>query len=84
MKEPRTETQRRRGSGAVINEISETIVDRAVKIHAALGPGLLESVYQRILAYELRKAGLKIEIDESFRSDIIVNGQVLIALKFLP
>ena len=39
MKEPRTETQRRRGSGAVINEISETIVDRAVKIHAALAQG---------------------------------------------
>lgn len=77
-----------------INEISGIIVDRSVKIHQALGPGLLESVYQRILAYELRKAGLKVEtevpipvewdghvIDESFRADLIVNGKVLVELK---
>ena len=59
-----------------------------------LGPGLLESVYQRILAYELRKAKFAIkaehpipiiwdghEIDESFRADLIVNDRVLIELK---
>ena len=76
------------------NEISGIVVDSAIKIHKALGPGLLESVYQRILAHELRKAGLDIEteapvkvtwdghvIEESFRADIIVNGKVLLELK---
>lgn len=76
------------------NEISGIVVDRAIQIHKALGPGLLESVYQRILAYELRRAGLDIEteapvpvewdghvIDESFRADIIVNSKVLLELK---
>jgi GxxExxY protein len=70
------------------------VVDRAVKVHKALGPGLLESVYQRILAYELRKAGLDVEtevpipvvwdghvIEDSFRADVIVAGAVLIELK---
>ena len=76
------------------NEVSGIIVDVAVKIHKALGPGLLESVYQRILAYELRKAGMEVQtevpvpvkwdghvIDESFRADMIVNGKVLLELK---
>ena len=76
------------------NEISGLVVDLAIRIHKALGPGLLESVYQRILAYELRKAGLEVQtevpipvewdghvIDESFRADIIMNGKVLLELK---
>ncbi len=76
------------------NEISGVVLDLSIKIHQSLGPGLLESVYQRILAYELRKASFQIEtevpvpvvwdgkvIDESFRADIIVNGKVLIELK---
>lgn len=74
--------------------MSAIVIDRSLAIHKALGPGLLESVYQRILTYELRKAGLSIEsevkiplewdgniIDESFRADIIANNQVLIELK---
>ena len=65
-----------------INDISGAIVNHAVKIHQALGPGLLESVYHRILAYELRKAGFEVQtevaipvewdghvIDDSFRAD---------------
>lgn len=77
-----------------LNDVTGKIVDRAVFVHQSLGPGLLESVYQRILAYELRKAGLRIEtevpipvewdghvIDESFRADIIVNGAVIVELK---
>ncbi len=43
------------------NEIAAQIVDAAYKIHYALGPGLLESVYQAILVYELQKRGLKVE-----------------------
>ena len=77
-----------------INDISGAIVNCAVKIHQALGPGLLESVYHRILAYELRKAGFEVQtevpipvswdghvIDESFRADLIVDGRVLVELK---
>ena len=77
-----------------LNAISGLIIDRAMLIHQRLGPGLLESVYQRILAYEMRKAGLNVEtevpipvewdghvIDESFRADLIVENQVLLELK---
>ncbi|MBC8325925.1 MAG: GxxExxY protein [Verrucomicrobia subdivision 3 bacterium] len=76
------------------NEVSGAVVNCALRIHQKLGPGLLESVYQRILAYELRKAGLTVEtevpvpvewdghvIDESFRADLIVGGKVLVELK---
>jgi GxxExxY protein len=42
------------------NEIAKEIVDAAFKIHQRLGPGLLESVYEAILAYELRKRGLEV------------------------
>lgn len=76
------------------NEVSGKVVDCALKIHQKLGPGLLESVYQRILSYELRKAGLVVEtevpvpvewnghvIDDSFRADLIVGGKVLVELK---
>ena len=79
-----------------INDISGVIIDRSVRIHQALGPGLLESVYHRVLAFELRKSGLAVEtevpvplewdghiINESFRADLIVNGIVLIELKSL-
>ena len=77
-----------------LNDITGAIVDHSIHINQKLGPGLLESVYQRVLAYELRKAGFQVEtevpiplewdghiIDESFRADIIVNGEVLIELK---
>ena len=76
------------------NEVSGAVVDCAVKIHQQLGPGLVESVYQRILAYELRKAGLVVETEvpvpvewdghmiyDSFRADLIVGGKVLVELK---
>ncbi len=49
-----------------MNEIEDTarqIVHSAIKVHKALGPGLLESVYQKCLAYELGKAGLKVECE---------------------
>ncbi len=77
-----------------INDITGIILDRSIMIHKRLGPGLLESVYHRILAYELRKAGLKVAtevpipvewdghvIDDSFRADLIVNEAVLVELK---
>lgn len=77
-----------------LNDLTSSIVDHSVKIHTALGPGLLESVYQRLLSYELRKAGLQVEtevavpilwdghtIDEGYRVDIVVNQAVLSELK---
>ena len=76
------------------NEIGTIIVDEAVRIHKALGPGLLEVVYEAVLARRLEKRGLVIErqkpvsiefegehFDEGFRADLIVNGLVIIELK---
>lgn len=76
------------------NEIAKVVVNVAVHIHMVLGPGLFESVYQRVMAYELRKSGLAVEtevpvplkwdghtLDQSFRADIIVNQSVLLELK---
>ena len=76
------------------NEIATIIVDCAYKIHTRLGPGLLESVYLAVLAYELIKRGLRVESEKSlpviyesvkldigFRADLIVEGKVIIELK---
>ena len=46
------------------NEISKIIVEKSLKIHKALGPGLLESVYHGALVYELKKAGLEVESEK--------------------
>ncbi len=76
------------------NSIAKDIVDASFKIHLRLGPGLLESVYETILAHELvtRGLGVKrqqgipvvyegIKFDEGFRSDLIVEGKVIVELK---
>ncbi|TVL99200.1 MAG: GxxExxY protein [Candidatus Brocadia sp. WS118] len=76
------------------NEIGKIIVDTAIAVHRELGPGLLESVYEVILAYELRKCGLSvnrqvsipieylgIKFDEGFRADILIENKVIIELK---
>lgn len=76
------------------NELAKIVVDAALKIHKALGPGLLESVYQSVLAHELRTRGLKVETEVSipvvyetvtretaFRADLIIDGCLLIELK---
>ena len=76
------------------NEISKSVVDAAYKIHVALGPGLLESVYEQVIAYELRKRGHEVEtqvpidiryeghrIDDAFRADLIVDNRIIIELK---
>jgi GxxExxY protein len=76
------------------NEISKRVVDAAFKIHTRLGPGLLESVYEAVLTYELRKGGLRVErqkaipvvyeevrLDEWFRADLVVEDKVIIELK---
>ncbi len=76
------------------NEITAVIIDTAIEIHRKLGPGLLESVYRRILAYELSKRGLdiveempipvdweEVHLDLGFRADLLVNQMVLVELK---
>lgn len=76
------------------NELSKIIVNCCFKIHTTLGPGLFESVYENILAYELSKENLKIDIqkalpvyyedvkmDIGFRTDIIVENKVIIEIK---
>jgi GxxExxY protein len=76
------------------NEIAKQILDAAFAVHTKLGPGLLESVYEVVLAYELHKRGLaterqkpmpilydNIRFDEAFRSDLVVNGKVIAELK---
>jgi GxxExxY protein len=80
--------------GMTENEISKQVVDSAFKIHTRLGPGLLESVYEAVLAYELRKRGLRVErqkaipvvyeevrLDEGFRADLVVEDKLIIELK---
>jgi len=77
-----------------IEDIARLIVHSAIKVHKALGPGLLESVYQKCLTYELRKAGLEIEcevslpvkyeeinIDLGFRVDMLVNNLIIVENK---
>jgi GxxExxY protein len=76
------------------NDISGLIVDAAFTVHTKLGPGLLESVYEAVLAYELQRRGLRVErqvpipviyeevlMDAGFRADLIVEGRVVVELK---
>ena len=78
------------------NELSAIVIDTALDIHRRLGPGLLESVYQEILLYELRKRGLHVEkevpipviwddvkLDVGFRADLIVENLLIVELKSL-
>ena len=74
--------------------VGRAVVDAAVQVHRELGPGLLESVYEAVLAHELSERGLRVErqvpiafewrgmrFNEGFRADIIVDGCVLLELK---
>ena len=76
------------------NEIATAILDAAFKIHRILGPGLLESVYQATLDFELQKQGLRvvqqvglpvyyeeIKLELGFRVDLIVADKVIIEIK---
>jgi GxxExxY protein len=76
------------------NEIAKIVVDLCVKIHKILGPGLLESVYEAALVYELKKLGIPVEqqigipveydhlhLDIGFRADLIIEKKVIVELK---
>ena len=77
-----------------IDDITGEIVDTALKVHQGLGPGLLESVYESVLAKALEKRGLRVErqkpisfvyddipFDEGFRVDLLVDDRVVVELK---
>lgn len=76
------------------NQIGTIVLDAAIAVHRELGPGLLESVYEIVLAGELNKRGLQAErqvaigivyqgvvFDEGFRADIVVEDKVILELK---
>jgi len=76
------------------NGVAKKILDAAFRIHCELGPGLLESVYEAVLARELAGDGFSVtrqqavpvrykemQFDEGFRADLVVNGLVIIELK---
>jgi GxxExxY protein len=76
------------------NELSKVIVNTAYQIHTQLGPGLLESVYEEIMYFELKKQGFQVErqkaipvmwnglkMEIGFRADLIVENKVIVELK---
>jgi GxxExxY protein len=76
------------------NQISAIILDAAIAVHTALGPGLLESAYQACLAYELNSRGVRVQtqvpllinyrgvlIDAAYRLDLVIDDLVIIELK---
>jgi GxxExxY protein len=75
-------------------DITHDVIAAAITIHRKLGPGLLESVYEACLAYELEKAGFRVErqravplvyeaikLDCGFRADLVVDGKLIVELK---
>lgn len=76
------------------NEISKIVVITAIELHKSLGPGLLESVYENSLAFDLRTEGLSVEqqvpmplvhknnkFEVGYRLDLLINKKVIIELK---
>jgi GxxExxY protein len=76
------------------NEITEQIIRAAIKVHKALGPGLLESAYESCLCYELLEAGLFVErqkaiplvyaevkLDCGYRADLVVERRIIVEIK---
>ncbi len=77
-----------------LNKISGLIVDAAMKVHSALGPGLLESAYEACLKHELGKRGMKVQaqvglpveydgvrIELGYRIDLLVEDEIIVELK---
>jgi GxxExxY protein len=76
------------------DDVAKQIVDAAYRIHTGLGPGLLESAYESVLAYELKERGLRftrqaiipivyndVVIEQGFRADLIVEDKVIVEIK---
>ena len=77
-----------------VEKVGKAVLDAAFKVHTALGPGLLESVYETTTAYEIRKNGLTVatqvsqpivyddqELDSGFRLDMLVEKCVIVEVK---
>lgn len=77
-----------------INQLTDQVIGAAIEVHRELGPGLLESAYQRALAHELTLRGLRFEeqklcpvtykgliIDDAYRLDFLIAGLVVVELK---
>jgi GxxExxY protein len=77
-----------------INDITGIIIEEAIRIHNDLGPGLLESVYEELLAYRLNKRNMQVKrqhsipiryeevrMDNAFRADLVVNDEVIVEIK---
>lgn len=88
-----SETERQE-PGPEEDRLARLVVDACMKIHQAIGPGLLESVYERILAQELEQRGCQvsrqipvpivyggISFEEGFRADLLVNSRLIVELK---
>ena len=84
------------GVGRTLDNMTGEIVDAAFKLHVSLGPGLLESVYEAILARDLQRRGLRVErqrlisfdydglhFNDAFRVDLIVESLVVVEIKSL-
>ncbi len=80
--------------GALIEGLARQMIDSAFKVHKALGPGLLESVYEHCLCHELSKRGLDIarqvavpvvydgeKLDAGLKLDVIVGGKIILEIK---
>lgn len=76
------------------NDLSKEVIGHAIKVHRALGPGLLESSYEQCLAYELQKNGLYVEVQKpmpikyedvelecGYRIDLMVENKLILELK---
>ena len=83
-----------RDQSEYIESLASIVIDRAFHLHRDLGPGLLESVYEAVLAHELQERGLMVqrqkpvpiryqgvELDEGFRLDLIVEDRLIVKLK---
>jgi GxxExxY protein len=82
------------GFAPSLESIGSHVVDASIKVHTALGPGLLESAYGHCLPFELNQRGLKVErqvplpityrgmkLDAGYRLDLLVDGQVIVEIK---
>lgn len=76
------------------DNLTSEIIRCAIEVHRVCGPGLLENIYQQCLVYELKKAGLSVEVEKplsyryknsevlfEFKIDIVVNNSVILELK---
>jgi iron complex transport system substrate-binding protein len=83
-----------KGAGLTVEELATVAVDCGLMVHRDLGPGLLESVYEKVLAHRLTQCGLEVStqvavpiqvdglvIDQGFRADIVVEGRLLLEIK---